>query len=650
MKKYEKISLLSLLIIPIIVLADTGNNMFDIGGAIGMEAFVSIHMSLFVLKPLSDLLAPQNSKKTFWTLFIIRAAILLFFDFFITPGIAMFDFFAVFIGAFLIVPIAAIAKKQTPFNNTVTATSTNTASTNITPTENEIVLNCKKCGGVLKVGDNFCTKCGAPFEGDNVVVSTKPKVMVTQSSFDPIYSYTEDKMLEEFINRELEKAGVDKNSTLIPTEILKRKNILNIIFSILVFVYVSLIFFHFPIYTYIIGIIILFIIFKLTRKYNLMKYLKKEVTSRPSEKISNIVMNVKNSFVNDNSKTLRVCCIILAAILPLFVFMSPRIMYEKVDNGYAVRFYTFGLNNFKTATIPETYKGEKVVSLRGNTFSNMPFLEKVTLPNTITEIRGQTFKNDRRLVKVNIPTNLEYLGGGAFYNCKSIKEIILPDTLTYMGGETFYNASSLVSVKLSKNLTEIRGDSFEYCTSLTSIEIPDNVTRIGGHAFYGDSSLSTVTLTENSQLKEIGSSAFRLCSNLYSITLPNGVYVNERAFKESPTVRHYFNEENNDYKEEKYNTNFDTSKYQNKEQIVLHDRDYDKTYNYKNGEYIISLSNFFPYTNSASFYISIDGKYNQTLALNNEKNYFQNDDFLLYVEGYTKNGDEYLINVAFYYN
>ena len=102
-------------------------------------------------------------------------------------------------------------------------------------------------------------------------------------------------------------------------------------------------------------------------------------------------MNVKASFVFDNFKTLRIICFVIAIIIPLLIFKDPRIMYEKTDGGYAVRFYTFGLTNNKTATIPKTYKNENVVSLRGNTFSNMPFLEKVNLPNTITEIRGTSF-------------------------------------------------------------------------------------------------------------------------------------------------------------------------------------------------------------------------------------------------------------------
>ncbi len=40
-----------------------------------------------------------------------------------------------------------------------------------------------------------------------------------------------------------------------------------------------------------------------------MKFLKKEVKSRPQEDISNIVMNVKLSFIKDSSK--KFCLVVL---------------------------------------------------------------------------------------------------------------------------------------------------------------------------------------------------------------------------------------------------------------------------------------------------------------------------------------------------
>lgn len=547
MKKLRSLLLLMLLLVPTLVFAKSSSSSVSIEAAIFMELFVSVHMSLFVLKPLSEIISKENSKKTFWILFIVRVCILLYCDFFVSTSVAFFDFVAVFIGAFVVSILSSIKSINNFANNDILPTNNITANNNSDTRANGIILKCTKCNSVLDVNYKFCPNCGASFDGNDVQVTFDPskavstqKFMVDANKYDMIYRLPENKMVEEFINRELVKAGIDKNSRLIPQDALKRKKILNVIFSILVFVYISLIFFHFPVTTYVVGLVILFVFFWLTRKFNLVKYLAKQLKMRPSEKISNIVMNTKSTLMIDNSTKTLVLSICLAIALPLIIFMNPRILYERVEGGYAVRFYTFGVTNFTSATIPETYKGESVISLRGNTFSNMFFLKEVALPDSIIEIRGQAFKNDKNLVSVNMPNNLEYLGGGAFYNCSSLTHIEMPDTVTYMGGEIFYGCHSLKTVKLSKNISEIRGNSFEECTSLTKIEIPDTVTRIGGHAFYGCGSLKEVSISENSKLNEIGSSAFRLCDSLDEITLPQKVYVNERAFKESPTKIYYY--------------------------------------------------------------------------------------------------------------
>lgn len=343
------------------------------------------------------------------------------------------------------------------------------------------------------------------------------KRIVHAEDFDPLFAMPEEDCVEGFIKREMQRAGITEEQNLIPEDMLRRKNILNAVLAVLLFVYISLFFFHFPMKTYVIGLIILVVYAFLTSRYQLIKYLKKEIRSRSQEKISNIVMNVKASMVQDYSKKLKWALMAVAVAGSLLLFSKPRIFYEQADDGYYVRFYVYGLTNMTTATIPDTYQGEKVVGLRGNTFSNMPFLTEVSLPDSITEIRGQAFKNCRSLERVTLPKNLTYLGGEAFYHCSSLEEVNLP-----------------------VGLTEIRGNTFEECSSLLRIEIPDNVTRIGGHAFYGNTSLEEVVISPDSKLQQIGSSAFRCCDSLREITLPRGVSVNERAFKETPVRIDYY--------------------------------------------------------------------------------------------------------------
>ncbi len=469
----------------------------------------------------------MKSKVDIVFLFIlVSICLIIFFNF----GYDLSDLFSVLYvtAVFAVGIIFVVINKKYKFENN-TGTNENTdASKNI------IILKCNKCGNTVNVNDKFCTHCGEAISDNNIKVTLKKILKITD--FDPIYRGSDDSLLEEIIKKELEKSGVSTNTKLIPQSILKRKFILNIIFCFLTFIYVCLIFFHFPILVYIVGLIILFIFYRVSNNFDFIKYLKKSIKERPNEKMSNIVMSNKLTLVEDNSRVSKNILIVVSIVFGIILFYKPHIMYEKTDGGYAVRFYTYGLSNFDSVTIPETYKGEKVVSLRGNTFSNMFFLKKVSLPDTITSIRGQAFKNCFKLKEIDLPSMLEYLGGGAFYNAKSLKGIVLPDTLNYLGGEAFYNNSSLVEVKLSNNLQEIRGDTFSGCYSLLNIEIPDSVTRIGGHAFYENYKLNNVVISPNSKLQSIGSSAFRKCYHLSEITIPENTLVNDRSFKESPTV------------------------------------------------------------------------------------------------------------------
>ena len=156
-------------------------------------------------------------------------------------------------------------------------------------------------------------------------------------------------------------------------------------------------------------------------KVNTVSYLKKQIKARPDEKISYII----SSKVQGSGKSLLFIrmIIIIVSFFSILFFIKPHTFYEKTDEGYYVRFYTYGITNFETVTIPSTYKNEKVIGIRGKVFSNMKLIKEINLPDSIEVIRGRAFENDYSLEKINLPKNLTYLGGSAFKNCSSLVSI-----------------------------------------------------------------------------------------------------------------------------------------------------------------------------------------------------------------------------------
>ena len=90
-------------------------------------------------------------------------------------------------------------------------------------------------------------------------------------------------------------------------------------------------------------------------------------------------------------------------------------------------------------------------------------------------------------------------------------------------------------------INSIGNQAFKNCTSITSVTIPNTVTSIGSNAFDGCTNLESVTLPSSLQI--IGSSAFKGCTSLEEIEIPSSVNsIGANAFKicsslESVTIK-----------------------------------------------------------------------------------------------------------------
>ena len=207
---------LLLVLIPSFAFASTGNSEsdFSIGTAIGIEVFVSIHMSVFVLIPLAKMMSEENWKNVFIVMFVIRAVVLLFFDFFVTPFIFMVDFIAIFIGAFIVVPILTVITEKL-----------------IKSKRKQNVKNIEKKVNTFK-------KRTVPY---NITEQKDDSPIVTMN---PTYLQNERAILRDFVKDRINKR-VDDIKELSTAEVNNSKGMVNLVFGLLTFIYTLLYFFNF---------------------------------------------------------------------------------------------------------------------------------------------------------------------------------------------------------------------------------------------------------------------------------------------------------------------------------------------------------------------------------------------------------------------
>ena len=163
---------------------------------------------------------------------------------------------------------------------------------------------------------------------------------------------------------------------------------------------------------------------------------------------------------------------------------------------------------------------------------NYAGLTTATIPETVT-YNGTTY-------------SVTSIGNYAFQYCTSLTSVTIPNSVASIGGSAFHDCSSLTSISIPNSVTSIGNSAFGYCSSLTSITIPNSVTSIGSWAFHGTGIYNEESNWENDVLyidnclieartsisgayaiKEntrlIADFAFRDCSSLTSVTIPNSV-------------------------------------------------------------------------------------------------------------------------------
>ena len=153
------------------------------------------------------------------------------------------------------------------------------------------------------------------------------------------------------------------------------------------------------------------------------------------------------------------------------------------------------------------------------------------------EICGKNFADrnaEELLADLSLPLGAHNIVDGKCMVC-GIDEIFINGTpglaYTLNGDESAYIAISIgtatetdIVIASEHNglpVTSMGVEAFRGCSSLTSITIPDSITSISNSAFRGCTSLTSITIPDS--VTSIGVYAFDGCSSLTSITIPDSI-------------------------------------------------------------------------------------------------------------------------------
>ena len=238
--------------------------------------------------------------------------------------------------------------------------------------------------------------------------------------------------------------------------------------------------------------------------------------------LSGLVITYNNAFASDWKKleptTANVAEVVVTISLPEDA--SNDYQNTSCKLAYVVEAVQGNVDILDNLVYKTDENGNKVISeIMGTLPEELNILEgTVGLPNKM--LQGNT-----TVKEVVIPATITSFGGkanatgtgasGGFFYGSAVEKVTLPEGLTEIPDAAFNGANNLKEVNIPTTVTKVGINSFAYA-GLETLTVPATITEIGYGAFRGMANLKTVVIEGNAT---IANYAFRSCSSLETVVL-----------------------------------------------------------------------------------------------------------------------------------
>lgn len=200
-------------------------------------------------------------------------------------------------------------------------------------------------------------------------------------------------------------------------------------------------------------------------------------------------------------------------LLGLAIIPSLLYGYDFVYDGLAYNIVSASNQTVEVTSNDNAYEGDisipEKVEYKGHSMN-------------VIGIGENAFKECTNLRSISFPekSSFRYIGYYAFGKCTSLTEIVIPNNVDSIAEFAFQGCSNAVSISLPKTLRILDKYVLSMMPCIKNIQLPDSLQAIKEGVFWQDFGLESIIIPAN--VKEIGMSAFKECSNLSFLNFEDG--------------------------------------------------------------------------------------------------------------------------------